>query len=197
MALCCYIILLLLFCGTGLLGERTFLKYYVNFDSLYYAILILQSFYGIFLLPYLLLPSADGRVLFGNCVSLFWAGLPFAITAAFATATPWYGVVLSQILVFALWSLSCMILGLLKSPSSASVIYLSLAGFVFFGLLTLGLVLDSLLDNFAAISMFSVPGALNSWSSGQYFNLNGWFGVLACLGALVFWSIKLTGDTKQ
>ncbi len=220
-ALCTFLLLLLACAVLALLADDTALGTFVSLDEFYVAVVLLESIFGVFLLPFVmhaspgLAPSgkkatsrfgrnpgiSGSRAILADYVIVFTAGAPFVVLAAFAAGTSWYAVVPTQILVFSTWSVALGTKELLEvrrasaQPLSGKLVrgqfYLPLAAILFFGLVIAGRVLTGFSDAAGELSAFSVPGVLTSWCAGRYFGSNGWLGIVTCLGAFALWSRKV------
>jgi len=191
LSLCVYQGLLVACAAWALLTRCQIFTQAADFDEFYVILIFLQSLFGIFVLPFSLQAFKNHRTLFVDYLLLFITALPFAIAGAFATSVPWYGVVLTQMAVFGIWSVAYGTREVLVSRLNAGMLYIPLSALVFLGLPVAGAILASFTDNARVLSSFSVPGILVSWSSGTYLDANGWLGILSCLGAALIWSVKL------
>jgi hypothetical protein len=207
LAFCTYLALLLASAALALLTEGTALGAFVEFDDFYLLVVIVESFFGIFVLPFVMPFSSNARSSLTDHIILYCAGAPFVVVSAFAASTPVSGVLASQILVFCIWSVAAGTEELLRKKSAQDArvaqgrqsgeLYMPMWALFFFGLLIAGKALASFLNTAGAISTFSVPIVVASWSSGRFFDANGWVGVGVCLGALAWWSRKFYLDTEQ
>lgn len=191
MSICIYQGLLTACTAWTLLVRNPALSVVAGFDELYIIVIFIQSLFGIYFLPFSLQAFKNYRTLFTDYLILFLTAGPFAIVGAFATSVPWYGVVLTQMAVFGIWSVAYETRKLLASRWNADTLYIPLSTLVFFGFPVAGEILASFTNNARVLSTFSVPGILISWSSGIYLDANGWLGILSCLCAALIWSVKL------
>ncbi len=196
-ALCIYLIVLFLSSVLALLGSGTTAGKFVAFEEIYILTIIIQAAFGIFVLPLLLQISDRSREALAEYITLHSAALPFVVVAAFSAGVAWHTAVLTQVLVFAIWSLASVSYGLFAQRRRCGKVYLPLWSFLFFGLLVAGEVLESSADGGAVISTLSVAGILASWSSRQFLNISSWLAVATCLTALVIWWRKFLLESKQ
>lgn len=191
LTLCIFLALLTIASALALLGEGTAAANFVAFEGLYLLVVLLQTIFGLFVLPFLLPADADSRARLLKIVIIFCAAAPFALVGAAASASSWYVVLLSQLLVFALWSVALDAKETLGARARTSGLYLPILTLLFFGLLVAGCILEGFSGSAGKVGAFSIPSVVASWSSGHYLGAQAWLGVAVCLVALVFWSKKL------
>lgn len=219
-ALCAYLILLLSCAFLALLTDDTVLSAFIGLDEFYLSVVLLESVFGVFFLPFItnrstglasqVQPAGSGaqrsgrlsssHILSADGVVVFSSGAPFVVLAAFAARISWHAVFLTQLLVFSTWFVALSAKRYLEKRDLAahnlrgrlalSHIYLPLAAVLFFGLAVAGRLLSGFSGAAGDLSAFSVPGVLVSWCTGRYFGFNGWLGIFACLGAFTLWSRK-------
>jgi hypothetical protein len=190
-SLCIYQVLLGACATWALFARHSALVSFPGFDEFYILILLVQSLFGIFVLPYSISELKETRNVLIDYFILFLTAAPFVIVAAFASAMPWYRIVPTQMVVFGIWSVALCIKRLMQLRLCAGELYLPLSALAFLGLPVTGSILESFSDSAGLLFSFSVPGVLLSWSSGLYFEANGWLGITICLAAVVAWSGKL------
>jgi hypothetical protein len=128
---------------------------------------------------------------FVNLALVFAAGAPFVAVSAFSSTALWHKMLLSQMLMFCLWLLSCWLGHTLRNPSRSGLVYVPLAGALFLGIPLLGKVLATFSGAGEVAAGFSIPAVLCSWMEGDYFGMNGWLGAAGCFAAFAVWSRKL------
>jgi len=220
LALCAYLLLLLSCAFLALLADDTALKAFICLDDFYLAVVLLESVFGVFLLPFIIHrgtgrtlpvePADSGarrsgrisasRIFSADSIVIFSSGAPFVVLAAFAARVSWHAVFLTQLLVFSTWTVALSVKVFLENRDSGlrklrgglalSHVYMPLAAVLFFGLAVAGRLLSGFSSSGDGISAFSVAGVLVSLCAGRYFGFNGWLGIFACLGAFSLWSIK-------
>ena len=199
-ALCIYVILLALIAICILLAQHRALGAFLRFDDFYIVVVFIESMVGVFILPFMIRSSSGIRILphaLAGRVMIFSAGTPFVVVGAYCSATPAYGVVTTQILVFSIWTVAAGTREFLARLPRTEHFYVPAAALLFFGLLVTGKILAGFSTVLGVISSYSVPGVLDSWNGGRYFGMNGWLGVAACLGALVLWSRRFMAGVRQ
>ena len=168
----------------------------VDFDGFYIVVILLQSMFGVFVLPFSMNLFKAERELFVDYLVLFLTTGPFVVVGAFATSVPWYRVCLTQMVIFSIWTVAYGTRKLLEYRWNAGMLYVPLWILFFFGFPVAGEMVASFVDNAKSFSSFSFAGVLFSWSRGSYLEPNGWLGVFSCLGAVVIWSVKIMQAEK-
>jgi hypothetical protein len=195
-ALCLYLATLLLVGSASLLSGEGTAAEFVAFDNLYHVVLIVQLVLGLFLFPYTVKAAVDTRTSLANLTLTFAAGMPAVAVGAFSSAALWHKMILSQMLVFSLWLLAVRLHGTLRDRLHAGYLYLPISAVLFFGMTLTGEVLADLSTTGNIIASFAIPGVAFSWTSGDYFAVNGWLGVALCLCAFALLSKDLAASRR-
>ena len=181
----------------GLLSEGSAVSYLLAFDDLYSIVVVMQILFGIFALPFIIHMNSNAQSSLANIVMVFASGMPIVVVGAFSSAALWHKMVLSQLLLFAFWLIAFWLKNILSTRLHAGFLYVPICAILFFGSTLAGNVLTGFSSTGDYLSLFSVPSVLMSWAAGDYFGINGWFGVTVCIGALGIWSKKIAASQQS
>ena len=181
--------------------DDTALRVFLSFNRGYDFILFVEAIFGVFVLPFMLfLPQSNRRTRqtgFKWIATVYISGAPFFVVAVFACGISWYRAILSQVLVFCLWSIACELYMLIMDKQQLRKLYFPVCFFLFFGLYIGGLVTLGFTRTGNHIVSFSVPALLVSWSRGAYLKMNAWLGISICFGAVILWLRKVMYKTQE